>query len=54
MSSGLIARILLYVRAAVSRVVPQDPLIRQYYSRVRRSCYVLDDIPDWADIGPYW
>lgn len=32
----------------------QDPLVQQYYSRVRRCCYVLDDIPDWADLGPYW
>eukprot|EP00903_Cladosiphon_okamuranus_P016099 g14860.t1 len=32
----------------------QDPLVQQYNSRVRRSCYVLDDIPKWADLGPYW
>lgn len=32
----------------------KDPLIQQYYSRVRRSCYVLDGIPEWADLGPYW
>ncbi|CAM9803922.1 unnamed protein product [Ectocarpus sp. 6 AP-2014] len=32
----------------------QDPLVQQYNSRVRRSCYVLDDIPSWADLGPYW
>lgn len=32
----------------------QDPLVQQYNSRVRRCCYVLDDIPDWADLGPYW
>ncbi|CAM9454524.1 unnamed protein product [Pylaiella littoralis] len=32
----------------------QDPLVQQYNSRVRRCCYVLDDIPQWADLGPYW
>ncbi|CAM9317871.1 unnamed protein product, partial [Hapterophycus canaliculatus] len=31
-----------------------DPLVQQYNSRVRRCCYVLDDIPKWADLGPYW
>lgn len=32
----------------------QDPLVQQYNSRVRRSCYTLDDIPKCADLGPYW
>ncbi|CAM9744742.1 unnamed protein product [Ascophyllum nodosum] len=33
---------------------PMDPLVQQFNSRVRRCCYVLDDIPEGADLGPYW
>ncbi|KAG5180797.1 hypothetical protein JKP88DRAFT_323058 [Tribonema minus] len=31
-----------------------DPRKLFYKSHVKRTCFVLDNIPEWADLGPFW